>query len=70
MEYIVIVALISKALIFYIDAAIYGNVGHLTQLIPMAWPLGQYFDVLALIVPIVIGGKLACNLQCKKLKMN
>lgn len=66
MEYIVIVALISKALIFYIDAAIYGNVAHLTQLIPMAWPLGQYFDVLALIVPIVIGGKLAiCKTQKK-----
>lgn len=57
MEYIVIVALISKVLIVYLDAAIYGNVGHLTQLIPMTWPLSQYFDVLALIVPILIGGK-------------
>lgn len=58
MEFIIIVALISKALIMYIDAAIYGNVGHLTQLVPMAsWPFGQSFDVLALLVPIVIGGK-------------
>lgn len=59
MEFIVIVALISKALIMYIDAAIYGNVGHLTQIVPMVWPLSQYVDVLALLVPIVIGGKLA-----------
>lgn len=56
MEYIVIVALISKALIVYLDAAIYGSVGHLTQLIPMSWPLSEYFDVLALLVPILIGG--------------
>lgn len=58
MEYVVVVALISKALIVYIDAAIYDNVGHLTQIVPMSWPLSQYFDVLALIVPFVIGGKL------------
>lgn len=58
MEFIVIVALISKALIMYIDATIYGNVGHLTQILPLAiWPFAQYFDVLALLVPIVIGGK-------------
>lgn len=61
MEYIVIVALISKALIIYLDAAIYDNVGHLTQLIPMSWPLSEYFDVLALLVPIVIGGKPLLN---------
>lgn len=64
MEFIVIVALISKALIVYIDAAIYdddNNAGHLTQIVPMAWPLSQYFDVLALLVPIVIGGKLGAN---------
>lgn len=58
MEYIVIVALISKALIIYIDALIYGSVGHLTQIVTMVWPFGQYFDVLAMLVPIAIGGKI------------
>lgn len=67
MEYIVIVALISKALIMYIDAAIYGNAGHITQIVPLNWPLSQYFDVLALFVPIVIGGKLGfCVCVCDK----
>lgn len=58
MEFIVMVALISKALIMYIDAIAYGDVGHLTQLVSMNWPLAQYFDVLALLVPCLLGGKL------------
>lgn len=61
MEYIVIVALISKVLIIFIDALCFGSVGHLTQIIPMAWQFSQYFDVMALLVPIVIGGKLCYN---------
>lgn len=58
MEYIVIVAVISKALIIFIDALFFSSVGHLTQIIPMVWHFSQYFDVMAMMVPIVIGGKL------------
>lgn len=58
MEYMVIVALISKTLIIFIDALFFDSVGYLTQIIPMSWCLSEYFDVLALIVPIIIGGKL------------
>lgn len=58
MEYIVIVALISKALIIYIDALFFSSMGHLNQIIPMEWYLGKYFDVCAMFIPIVIGGKL------------
>lgn len=57
-EYVVIVALISKALIIFIDALFFGSVGHLTEMIPMSWYLGEHFDVLALLIPIIIGGKL------------
>lgn len=57
MEYMVIVALISKALIIFIDALFFGYVGHLSEFIPMSWYFGQHFDLLALLVPIVIGGK-------------
>lgn len=57
MEYIVIVALISKALILFIDALFFGSVGHFNQIIPMAWHFSEYFDLLALLVPLVIGGK-------------
>lgn len=58
MEYIIIVALVSKALIIFIDALFFDSVGHLTQIIPMSWYLSSHFDVLALFVPIIIGGKL------------
>lgn len=58
MEYMVIVALISKALIIFIDALCFGSVDHLVQIIPMSWYLSEYFDLLALFVPIIIGGKL------------
>lgn len=58
MEYVVIVALISKALIIFFDALFFGSVGHLTEMIPMSWYLGEHFDVLALLIPIIIGGKL------------
>lgn len=57
MEYIVIIALISKALIRFIDALLFGGGDHFNQIIPMAWPFSEYFDLLALFVPIVIGGK-------------
>lgn len=57
LEYIVIAALISKALIVFIDVIFYGSANHLTQLVEMPWFLSQYFDVLALFVPIVVGGK-------------
>ncbi|XP_055301854.1 uncharacterized protein LOC129568229 [Sitodiplosis mosellana] len=55
MEYVVIVALISKTLIIMIDALFFDSVGHLTEIIPMSWYLGEHFDVLALLVPIIIG---------------
>lgn len=64
MEYMVIVALISKALIIFIDAIFFGSVGHLTQIIPMLWHFNEHFDVLALSVPILIGGKLE-NQMCR-----
>lgn len=57
MEYMVVVALISKALIIFIDALFFGYVGHLSEFIPMSWHFSQHFDLLALLVPIVIGGK-------------
>lgn len=63
MEYMVIVALISKALIIFIDALFFGYVGHLSEFIPMSWYLSQHFDLLALLVPIVIGGKLTTFLS-------
>ena len=58
MEYMVIVALISKALIIFIDALFFGSVGHLSEMIPMSWYLGEHFDVLALLIPVIMGGKL------------
>lgn len=58
MEYMVIVALISKALIIFIDAICFGSDGHLVQFISMSWYLSEHFDLLALFVPFVIGGKL------------
>lgn len=58
MEYMVIVALISKALIIFIDALFFDSVSHLTQIIPMSWYFSEHFDVFALFIPIIIGGKL------------
>lgn len=63
MECIVIVALISKALILFLDVLFYGPESHLTQIIAMPWILSQNFDLLALLVPIVIGGKFIFNLK-------
>lgn len=71
MEYIVIVALISKALIIYIDAIFFDILDHihLTQIVPMSWYLSEYFDVFALLVPIVIGGKLENNSEEDSMKI-
>lgn len=57
MEYMVIVALISKALIIFFGELFFDSVGYFTQIIPMSWNFSQHFDVIALFVPIIIGGK-------------
>lgn len=57
MEYMVIVALISKALIIFFDAMFFDSVGQFNQVIPISWHFSQHFDVIALFVPIIIGGK-------------
>lgn len=58
MEYIVIVALISKALVIFIDVLFFGSASHLSQIIEMPWPLSLHFDFLSLLVPVFVGGKL------------